>query len=119
VQNAATFRAACGSYTTPAIWCDATAEVPAERGARIASFAMPNPFRDRLAVAFTAPRAGRVRVDLFGADGRLVQRLADGQFTAGSHVVPWNARHRLPSGVYFYRVEVNGEAAQGRVVRVQ
>jgi hypothetical protein len=66
--------------------------------------AHPNPFNPRTTVAFDLPRAGHARVSVFSVAGREVAVLADREFEAGMHALPWHAerdRRELPSGVYF------------------
>jgi hypothetical protein len=62
----------------------------------------PNPFNPRTAIAYEMPRAGWVRLEVFNANGQLVDVLADGWREKGSHMAVWNA-HRNASGTYLYR----------------
>ncbi|MCB1059985.1 MAG: PQQ-dependent sugar dehydrogenase [Calditrichaeota bacterium] len=60
----------------------------------------PNPFNPVTTIEFVLPRAMDVRVSVYDISGRLVSELADGQYTAGTHRVTFNAE-QLASGVYF------------------
>ncbi|MDM7915105.1 MAG: right-handed parallel beta-helix repeat-containing protein, partial [Candidatus Eisenbacteria bacterium] len=53
---------------------------------------IPNPSRPATSILFDLPRAASVRLDVFDVSGRLVRRLAEGPFEAGSHAVAWDAR---------------------------
>jgi hypothetical protein len=64
----------------------------------------PNPFNPTARVAFTLPRAGAVRLDLFDARGRRIRPLVDGSLPAGHHAVDLEA-DGLASGVYFLRLQ--------------
>jgi hypothetical protein len=75
--------------------------------------------RNELQIRFTLPAAGRVDVDVFGADGRLVRTLARGERDAGAHTVTWSGAGELPVGTYFYRVRTPGRQATGRFVRLR
>jgi hypothetical protein len=83
---------------------------------------VPNPFRPRTAISFaTGSAAGRARLRIYSAGGRLVRTLLDGPVAAGVLTVGWNAMdelgRRVPSGVYYYRLETpNGALARSMVV---
>jgi hypothetical protein len=79
----------------------------------------PNPFRKQVTFSFTLPTTGPVTVQVFRADGRRVQTLAEGVMSAGPHAVQWNADRNVPSGVYFYRVVAGEHVAIGRVAHVE
>ena len=64
---------------------------------------LPNPLTsEKAAVRFALPQAGRVRVQLFDATGRLIEAPLDRELAAGTHRVEWPTR--APSGVYFVKV---------------
>jgi len=67
----------------------------------------PNPFQKFTQIRFSLAAPAVVRVMLYDSSGRLVRRLLDGPASAGDHAVLLDAGD-LPSGVYFYRVEVDG-----------
>lgn len=83
----------------------------------------PNPFNPRAEISWEQPRAGRVRLRVHDACGRLVRTLADGEFPAGPHLAIWDgrddARRELPSGLYFQRLEFGGEVRSGRMMLVR
>src|SRR5262249_37768118 len=103
----------------PALFCSpATGGVPVGEGRVLVANGAPNPFRNRVSFRFTLAAAGRVTVQVFSADGRLVDTLADGEMSAGEHSIAWNGASEKPSGVYFYKVFANGMQGTGKVVRV-
>jgi hypothetical protein len=69
----------------------------------------PNPFNPTTKIRFSLEQAGRARLAVYDARGRLVRRLADEEFAAGPQEVLWNGRDEggspLASGVYLYRLE--------------
>ncbi len=123
INGAETFRNHCADRDFaygPGIACSqATADVPAIAPRRLVAFALPNPVQRSLQIRFALPTAGRVDVQLFGADGRLVRTLAEGERSAGEHVVTWDTAGQLPAGAYFYRVRTLREQASGRFVVVR
>jgi len=68
----------------------------------------PNPIRQAAAIPFHLGAAGHVSLVLYDVTGRRVRSLVDGPREAGSHAVSFNAKG-IPNGVYFIRLEVNGE----------
>ncbi len=74
---------------------------------------VPNPFRDRTSMSFVVQRAGRVSVALYDLNGRMVERVFDGQMTAGAHSVEISG---LSAGAYVYRVLSAGSVVGGVIV---
>ena len=70
--------------------------------------ASPNPFNIESSVDFTIPEDGVVRIRVFDLLGRQIADLANGNYTAGSHQVVFDAG-RLSSGFYFINMEYNNE----------
>jgi aminopeptidase N len=80
----------------------------------------PNPFRESTTLRFTLSRPGRVALNVFDVDGRMVRSLCHGSFAGGAHEVSWDARdedgQRVAAGVYFCRLVGPGGTAERRVV---
>ncbi|MBD3337241.1 MAG: T9SS type A sorting domain-containing protein [Candidatus Eisenbacteria bacterium] len=85
----------------------------------------PNPFRGSTQVAYTlgGERAAPVHLGVYDAAGRLVRTLVDGTRAPGRHTAAWNGTDEagtpLSAGVYFYRLQTNGENRTGRVLLVK
>ena len=120
IDDDVTWLAHCPAIPAPpALFCSAaTTGVPVGEGRVLVTNSAPNPFRNRLNVHFTLSTPGRVTVQIFAADGRLVDTVADGDMPAGEHSLEWKAGAQVPSGVYFYKVFANGLKSSGKVVRV-
>lgn len=77
--------------------------------------ARPNPFNPSTSIPYELASSGRVEIDIFDVEGRLVRKLAPGPVAAGTHVTLWNGLddrgRRLASGSYFYRLSVDGRIA--------
>jgi hypothetical protein len=67
----------------------------------------PNPFNPTTAIRFTLQRADVVSLKVYDVLGREVVTLLNGRREAGLNTVNFNAS-ALSSGVYFYKLEVNG-----------
>ncbi|MDH3217081.1 MAG: FG-GAP-like repeat-containing protein [Candidatus Krumholzibacteria bacterium] len=72
----------------------------------------PNPFNPSTMIEFELAAPAHVRLDVFTVDGRFTRRLADGIYRDGPHGVSWDGRgtngQAAASGVYFYRLTVDG-----------
>jgi FlgD Ig-like domain len=82
-----------------------------------------NPMRQLSTFGYALPATGRVRLSLFDQQGRTVRVLANGMSTAGVHRVTWDggddSGHRVPSGIYFCRLEVGGESKSVKIAVVR
>jgi hypothetical protein len=70
---------------------------------------LPNPARHETSVSFYMSGTGRVGINIYDVTGKLVSCLADKEFQVGLHQVNWpgigHDGRKLPSGIYFCRVE--------------
>jgi hypothetical protein len=84
--------------------------------------AFPGVSRAASTVRFTLPASGETRLQVFGADGRLVRTLANGVLAAGPHTLSWDGTNaqgaRVPAGVYCYRLQGAGADLQRKMVRI-
>ena len=69
--------------------------------------AYPNPFNPSTTIDFTLSRPGKTTLSVYGVSGQLVETLADGMMSAGTHSIIWNAARRA-SGVYLVTLESRG-----------
>lgn len=67
----------------------------------------PNPFNPTTTIRFEVPHRSHIVLKLFNVLGQEVATLFDGFKESGSHLVQFNT-HTLSSGVYFYRMFVEG-----------
>ncbi len=71
----------------------------------------PNPFNPVTNIQFSLKEDGIATIKVFNSIGQVVATLADKQqFSKGEHTVQFDASN-LSSGVYFYRISVDGENA--------
>jgi hypothetical protein len=75
----------------------------------------PNPLeRDSTSIRFTVPGAGmKAELAIFDIRGRRVRTILSETLLAGEHVLTWDggnsSGHQVASGVYFYRLQVEGQ----------
>jgi hypothetical protein len=67
----------------------------------------PNPFNPTTTITYELSVRGSVSLKVYDALGREIATLVNREQAAGTYAVPFNAVH-LPSGVYFYRLQVSG-----------
>ena len=65
----------------------------------------PNPFNPTTTISYKLARVTSVRLRVYDVQGRLVSTLVEARQPAGTHTVSFDAG-RLPSGSYFYRLEL-------------
>jgi hypothetical protein len=65
----------------------------------------PNPFNPTTTIRYDVPVRSHVTLAAFDILGRRVETLVDGEKQPGHYEVSFDAS-RLPSGVYFYRLQV-------------
>ena len=63
----------------------------------------PNPFNPSTMIEFSIPERGFVKLSVLNILGQEVETLADGEMSAGTHRLQWNAGNK-PSGIYFARL---------------
>lgn len=84
----------------------------------------PNPFRDATEIRFQLGAPERVALTVHDAAGRLVRTLVPGEtLPAGWHGRAWDGRDDsgrvAASGVYFYRLDADGEHATRKLIRLR
>ncbi len=78
----------------------------------------PNPSSDYTDLTFTLPRAAQAGVTLYSTLGTEVWRSESATMSAGEQHIRIDTRH-LPTGVYAYRLTVEGVSSVGRIVVVR
>lgn len=72
----------------------------------------PNPFNPATTIRFSLLEAGEVWLSIFNLQGQEVRTLVARQMTPGEYAVEWNGRDNsgqiVPSGIYLYKLRING-----------
>ena len=97
------------SHGRPAKGASASSSVPVLYGAQ------PNPFNPSTQISFWVPRSEHVRITVYDVSGRRVAELLNEVRGRGQHSVEWSAGN-MPSGVYFFRMEVGDFSEQRKVM---
>lgn len=78
----------------------------------------PNPFNPTTSISFEVAIRGHVRLDVFDASGAHVRTVTDANYAAGLHQMIWAGEddegRTGPSGVYFYRMTLDGRVIDTR-----
>jgi hypothetical protein len=73
---------------------------------------LPNPFNPTTKIRYSIPQDGLVMLTVYDATGQLVRSLVSEQQPAEYHEVHWlgddNRGEPVPSGVYFYKLDLDG-----------
>jgi len=80
----------------------------------------PNPFNPTTVIEYTLPKAAHVKLEIFDLMGRKVRTLENAMVPAGRYRLIWNARNdageRVPSGIYFYRLQAGDYVSMKKMV---
>ena len=75
----------------------------------------PNPFNPGTSFGYTLKEAGLVTLNVFDVTGRIVAELVNRDQPGGAYTVTFDGAG-LPSGIYYYRLNVNGFSATQKMV---
>lgn len=75
----------------------------------------PNPFNPATEIRFNLQNDSKVKLSVFNTKGELVADLKDEKMLKGSHSINFDAS-ALSSGIYFYKLNVNGRAESKKMV---
>lgn len=78
----------------------------------------PNPFNPSTVITYSLPTSGMVHLQVFNILGQEVDNLAGGYQPAGTYKVEFDAS-ALPSGIYFYRLQHDGQSATRKMMLVK
>ena len=84
----------------------------------------PNPFNPSTAIQYRVPSPGsRVTLSVYDLSGRRVRSLVNAYRSGGEHVAVWrgldDSGREVSSGVYFYRLEVDGTSIERKMVMLK
>ncbi len=80
--------------------------------------AYPNPFNPSATIKFDLKENGLVKLTVYNTLGQVVNTLINKELDAGQHEAIFNA-DRLASGIYFYKLEVNGFTAVKKMMLIK
>lgn len=78
----------------------------------------PNPFNPSTNIKFSLPKNGFTKLTIYDSNGKEIQSVLNQDLKQGSYEFNWNAS-QFPSGVYFYKLEVNGFSEMKKMVLIK
>ena len=80
----------------------------------------PNPFNPNTRIRFDLPSTENVKVNVYNMLGENVRELFNGELNAGRNELIWNGNNNygnsVPSGVYIYKIESNGNILSSKMI---
>ncbi len=75
----------------------------------------PNPFKSSTNISFSISKNQHVMMDLYNLKGQKIKTLTNEKYSKGEHTVSWNGCDengtKVSPGVYFFKLECDGEVA--------
>ena len=68
----------------------------------------PNPFNPVTTISFSLLEGGETAISIYDISGKKVESIFNRSLVPGNHLIKYNASN-LPSGMYFYKIVVNGD----------
>jgi hypothetical protein len=91
--------------------------------AKIKAKAFPNPFTHTTSLTFTLEKSEQVAIHVYNSMGQVVKTLTQENLTSGEHYFSWNGTTtngaKLPSGTYFYTIEIGEKLSVGQLILVR
>ena len=78
----------------------------------------PNPVQSKATLTWNASQPGTARIQILDVQGRLVSSVFDGAVSAGRQESIFETS-RLPSGIYFIRVEIGNTVLSKPFTRIK
>ncbi len=78
----------------------------------------PNPFNPSTTISYSLETAGAVNISVYNLMGQKVATLVDENKSAGQYNIRWNAAN-VSSGMYYYRLEANGQSITRKMTLIK
>ncbi len=83
----------------------------------------PNPFNPSTTIKYVLPKQAKVSLKVYNILGQEVRTLVNAREGFGEHTVVWNGKNQLgrpvSSGVYLYRLDVDGKARVRKMMLIR
>ena len=78
--------------------------------------AYPNPFNSSININFNITNQSNIQISIFDLNGRLISNNNLGIRRAGNQSIHWSPSHAISSGTYLYRIEIQSNIINGKVL---
>ncbi len=78
----------------------------------------PNPFKNSVAINYNFTFPSLVKIRIYDASGRLVDRINQGTLSAGNHRITWSSKN-VSSGVYFIRLDGDDYSTLEKIIKTK
>jgi hypothetical protein len=78
----------------------------------------PNPFNPATTIRFDIQKSGNAKISVYDAQGKLIQDIVNQFIPTGGFEVSFDAKN-LSSGMYYYRMEINGYSITKKMMLVK
>ncbi len=78
----------------------------------------PNPFNPSTKIKYSVPQSSNVVIKVFDILGNEIETLVNEEKSVGTYELTWFAK-QLPSGIYFYRLQVYAPGRAGSFVETK
>ncbi len=75
----------------------------------------PNPFNPTTEITFSNPERAQINLEVYNAQGQIVETLVNDELSAGNHSYTFNAQN-LPSGVYYCKMQTANDVQMRKMV---
>ncbi|MBD3234535.1 MAG: T9SS type A sorting domain-containing protein [candidate division Zixibacteria bacterium] len=79
------------------------------------AYCSPNPFNNTTVINYFLPYSSQVTVSFYDILGREVYSIPESKGVIGWNSIEWNP-HKLASGTYFYRIDLDADVITGKAV---
>jgi len=83
----------------------------------------PNPFDDKITIAYDVKQAGQLEIDILNIEGAVIKTLHKGFVTSGKHTQTWDGTNKdetvSAAGIYFYRFRLNENNSYGKMLKIK
>ncbi len=78
----------------------------------------PNPFNPSTKIKFSTVKAGKITLNIYDVNGKKLEELVNGSYSAGTYQADWNAAS-YSSGIYFYTIVTSEFTDTKRMILVK
>ena len=80
----------------------------------------PNPFKTKTTIRYSLPKETKVSLKVLDCEGKIIRILVQTKQKPGVYNVTWDLKNsKLPSGIYFYRLETDEYTQTRKLIKIE